>query len=59
MQINITNSAGAVIFSGKINAADTEGEYEIDTKNWATGIYFVTTLSAGNISVTEKIVVQR
>ena len=59
VRINITNSAGAVIFSGKINAADTEGEYEIDTKNWATGIYFVTTISAGNISATEKIVVQR
>lgn len=59
VRINITNSVGTIIFSGKINAADTEGEYEIDTKNWATGIYFVTTLSAGNISATEKIVVQR
>ncbi len=44
-----------------INAADTEGEYEIDldTKNCAMGIYIVTTMSNGLLLANEKIAVQQ
>ena len=59
VQINITNAAGAIVFSGKLNTQSTEGEYEIDTKGWANGIYIATTTSNGVKLSTEKIVVQR
>ena len=59
VQINITNATGATVFSGKLNAQSTEGEYEIDTKGWANGIYIATTVSNGIKLSAEKIVVQR
>ena len=59
VQINITNAAGATVFSGKLNAQSTEGEYEIDTKDWANGIYIATTVNNGIKLSAEKIVVQR
>ena len=59
VQINITNAVGAIVFSGKLNTQSTAGEYEIDTKGWANGIYIATTTSNGIKMSAEKIVVQR
>ncbi len=33
LRISISNETGAMVFSGKINANNGEGKYEIDTKN--------------------------
>lgn len=59
VKINISNGGGKIIFSSKLEAPASEGEYEIDTTGWANGVYVATMQRAGVRLVTKKFVVNR